>query len=114
MSTGTVEVPEAELRALLEVLAAADTMFRPALAMIPIYPDAVLAHAVLSALVQGAAGGVPPDPMPPADEIMVANSELMQAAIRAGFTENQAFELMLSYLRPFVAARAMRGVQGLG
>ena len=114
MSDPTVEVPEAELRTILNTLAAADAMFGPAFAMIPSYPSACHAHAVLVALIQAGAGGMPPDPMSAADTGAVGQHEMMQSYVRAGFSEDQAFEVVMAYVRPAAAAMAMQMVQGHG
>jgi hypothetical protein len=110
----TVEVPEAELRTVLEALSAADALFGPAFAMVPSYPAACQAHAALAALLRDTGEGLPPDPVGAAEQNAIGHHETKETFRRAGFTEEQAFEITLSYVRPFAAAMAMKAVNGHG
>ena len=112
MNETTVTVPEAELRTVLITLATADKMLGPAFALIPGYAQCTQAHAVLTMLLKDVTDGMPPDPVQGFDTIAIGHHEMMAAYERAGFTGDQAFAVVLSYIQANASAVALRSAHG--
>jgi hypothetical protein len=94
----TVTVPEVELRTVLITLATAGKMLGPAFALVPGYREATQAHALLTSLLRDAAEGMPPSPVNGIEAVAIGHHEIFEA-YKAHFSEEQAWEATLEYVR---------------
>jgi len=106
----TVTVDADDVRCVAEVFSVAATAFGSSLQHIPHFGDALEACARMGqAAVQSQ---MPDDPVPGPAQIAVIHHEMLLAYQNAGFDNEQAFAIVLTYISANASASAIRHLNG--
>ena len=108
--TDTVTVSAEDVQVVSDVLTLAAKAFGSALQYIPHYGDALEACGRMAAGAERAQ--LPEDPVQGIDALAIGHHEMMAAYERQGFTNEQAFMVVLSYVSANASAVALRAAHG--
>jgi hypothetical protein len=105
----TVTVDAGDARLLSEVFLVAAKAFGSAMQHIPHFGDALEASVRMGQAAEAA--DLPDDPVPGPAQIAIMHHEMLAAYQTAGFDNEQAFAIVLTYISANASASAMRQIR---